>query len=374
MGRPLYTGAVIVRRAYALMVAVAVTMGVLAVICSQALDYPLRDPDSSFIGPSWVKIPLLLVGAFLADLVPRTLFRARLNPQRFKDEGRRLIREHWTRERITLVVLGLISFYITYVSYRNLKGMLVFFRMGSEGRPTKYDYALHDFDHWLMFGHDPATLLHNVLGTGLSAHLLSAVYLFFLPMVPIVVVAWAVWSRNISFGYWFITANCLAWALGTASYYLIPTMGPNFFFPWLYTELPHTGVAALQDALWHGRGVVRFDPLTDSVQSVAGFASLHVGITVTVALVAQYTWRTRWLKIAMWVYIGLTAISTTYFGWHYIADDIGGLAIALISVYLGAVATGQKFSDRGRHSHPTTSTKDVPVELERDRSTASSSR
>ena len=41
---------------------------------------------------------------------------------------------------------------------------------------------------------------------------------------------------------------------------------------------------------------------------------------------------------------------------------IAGLAIALISVYLAALGTGQKF-DRGlRHSHPTTSTSDVPIE------------
>lgn len=360
------------RRAYALMVAVAVMMGALTFICSAALDYPVRDPDSSFLGPSWVKIPLLLVGAFLADLVPRTLFRSQLDPRRYREQGAALIREHWTRERIVLVVLGLLSFYVTYVSYRNLKSMLVFFRMGSEGRPTKYDYNLHQLDQWLLFGHDPAELLHTLLGTGISAHALSAIYLFFLPMVPITVVAWAVWSRNVSFGYWFITANCLAWALGTASYYLIPTMGPNFFSPWLYTDLPHTGVAALQDALWHGRQGVRFNPLTDGVQSVAGFASLHVALTVTMALVAQYTWRTRWLRIGMWVYVALTAISTTYFGWHYIADDLGGLAIAFVSVYLGAVATGQRFSDRGRHTHPTTSTKDVPVELEHDPSGATS--
>lgn len=360
------------RRAYSLMVAVAVMMGALTFICGYALDYPIRDPESSFLGPSWVKIPALLVGAFLADLVPRTVFRSRFNPKRFVDEGRTLLREHWTRERITLVVLGLICFYVTYVSYRNLKSMLVFFRMGEEGRPTKYDYALHDFDKWLLFGNDPADLLHSLLGTGISAHVLSSVYLFYLPMVPITVVAWAVWSRNISFGYWFITSNNICWALGTLSYYLIPTMGPNFFFPWLYTDLPNTGVAELQDALFHGRQEVRFDPLTDGVQSVAGFASLHVGITVVVALVAQYTFRTRWPKIALWIFVGLTTIATIYFGWHYILDDIGGLAIAVISVYLGAVATGQKFTNRGRRVHPTTETRKVPVELE-DRSARSRS-
>ena len=55
-------------------------------------------------------------------------------------------------------------------------------------------------------------------------------------------------------------------------------------------------------------------------------------------------------------------LATTYFGWHYIADDIAGALIAFVSFYLGGIATGQKFDAHGRHSHPTTTTSDVPVE------------
>jgi hypothetical protein len=347
------------RSAYAMLVSLAIVMGVLAFICSRKLGYPLRDPDG-FLGPAWIRLPLLVIGAFIADVLPRTLFRARGNPGRFRAEAMLLIREHWTRERITLVVVGLISFYVTYVSYRNLKNFLPFV-MSVDGKPKKYDFALHRMDEWLLFGHDPSTVLHSVLGTGISAHVLSWIYLLFLPMVPISVVVWAVWSRNVSFGYWFITAQCICWALGTLSYYAIPTLGPNFFFPWLYKDLPGTGVAQLQDSLFNGRQNVLFNPFADGVQSVAGFASLHVAITVTLALVGQYTLRTRAFRIGLWVYSFLTVLATTYFGWHYIADDIAGLFIALIAVYLAGVATGQKFDRGGRSSHPTTSTNEVPI-------------
>jgi membrane-associated phospholipid phosphatase len=345
-----------------MLVVVAVVMGALAIICSISLGYPLRDPDG-FLGPAWIRLPLLVAGAFVADVVPRTLFRARGNPGRFRAEARQIVREHWTKERITLVVVGLVGFYVTYVSYRNIKNFLPFIMRDGNGPPTKYDYALHDFDRWLMFGHDPSSLLHQVLGTGVSAYVLSWVYLIFLPMVPVSIVIWAVWSRNVSFGYWFITAQCICWALGTASYYAIPTLGPNFFFPWLYSDLPDTGVAHLQDALFYGRQNILFNPFADGVQSVAGFASLHVAITVALALVAQYTLRTRLFRVVLWVYVVLVAISTTYFGWHYIADDIAGLAIALIAVYLAALGTGQKFERGVRRSHPTTSTSDVPVDV-----------
>ncbi len=349
------------RRAYAMLVSVAVIMGTLCIICSQSLGYPIRDPDG-FLGPAWIRLPLLVLGAFIADVVPRTLYRARGNPSRYKAEASLLIKEHWTRERITLVVVGLVSFYVTYVSYRNLKNFLPFIMSDGDGRPKKYDYALHRFDEWLLFGHDPSTLLHDVFGTSVSAHILSAIYLIFLPMVPVSVVVWAVWSRNVSYGYWFITAQCLCWALGTASYYAIPTLGPNFFFPWLYSDLPDTGVAQLQDGLFNGRQNILFDPFADGVQSVAGFASLHVAITVTLALVGQYTLRTRAFRIGLWVYSGLTILATTYFGWHYIADDIAGLFIAVIAVYLAALGTGQKFDRGGRSSHPTTSTSSVPLD------------
>lgn len=350
------------RRAYAPLVTIAAFMGMLALIVGQVVGYPLRDPDG-FLGPAWVRLPMLCAGAFVADILPRTLWRSRGRPARFQTEALLLIREHWTRERITLVLLGLVSFYVTYVSYRNLKNFLPFVR--ATNQRTGNDYDLHKVDQWIFFGHDPALVLHSVLGTSVSAHFLSWIYLIFLPMVPISVTIWLVWSRNVSFGYWYVTAQCICWTLGTASYYILPTLGPNFAFPWLYGDLDTTGVSALQDALYYGRVSVRYDPFANGVQSVAGFASLHVGVTLLMALVAQYTVRHRLIKIVLWVYMVLVVISTSYFGWHYIADDIGGVVIAFVSFYLGGVASGQQFHQHGRQSFPTTTTSDVPVDTEK---------
>ena len=83
----------------------------------------------------------------------------------------------------------------------------------------------------------PATVLHAVFGTSFSAHVLSAIYLWFLPLVPLALTAWLIWSRNISYGYWFATSQCIAWALGTASYYALPTLGPGLEYSWLYRDL-----------------------------------------------------------------------------------------------------------------------------------------
>src|SRR5680860_201935 len=186
-------------------------------------------------------------------------------------------------------------------------------------------------------------------------NVLSFVYLFFLPFVPLSLTAWLVWARNITYGYWFVTAQCLCWALGTASYYVIPSLGPVFKSPWLFSDLADTPVASLQDSLKDSRVDVLFNPFSaDGIQSVAGFASLHVAIVLCTALIAHYTVRHAWIRWSMWVFFALTVLATIYFGWHYIADDVAGAAIAALAVWLGGLATGQKFERHGMASHPTT--------------------
>ena len=344
------------RRAYGLLVGVALMMGVVAVVASISVGEGLRDPDGS-LGPGWLRMPLLLSGAFVLDILPRGLWRARRHPSTFWSQARRLVHEHWTRERIALVAIGIGSFYVTYVSYRNLKNFLP--KIGGQ----LHDPLLHSIDKAIMFGHEPAIVLHHLLGENVAAQVLAAVYLLFLPVSPLSLVVYLVWSRNISYGYWYATAQCLAWAFGTVSYYLLPTVGPAFWYVWLYSDLAHTSVSDMQRSLAASRAETIYGPLnTDAIQSVAGFASLHVGIILTLALVTHYTVRHSWIRRTMWVYFALTVVSTLYFGWHYIADDVAGALIALLSVWLGGLATGQRFERRGRSSRPTTSTAGVPLD------------
>ncbi|WP_246210335.1 phosphatase PAP2 family protein [Nocardioides piscis] len=346
------------RPAYALLIGVAALTGLLAVVAALVLDRRLVDPEG-FLGPSWLRLPLLVLGAFLLDMLPRTLWVSRLNPKLMPGIVRDRVRDHWTRERLVLVVSGLVCFYITYVSYRNLKSFLPFV-LGEE----KYDRELHLMDRVLFLGNDPATVLHTVFGTGWSAHALSSIYLWFLPLVPLALAAWLVWSRNITFGYWFATSQCLAWSLGTASYYALPTLGPGFAYAHLYGDLPTTGSGALMDSLYYARKGVLRDGVEGAVQSVAGFASLHVAITLLVALMVQYTLRNRIVHWIFWINFVITVIATLYFGWHYVADDIAGVAIALVSFWLGGLASGQKFDRGGLASHPTSTTSRVPVDAD----------
>ena len=105
---------------------------------------------------------------------------------------------------------------------------------------------------------------------------------------------------------------------------MIPSVGPMFAAPDMYSSLPETGTSALQQALIYER----HDALAGGgAQSIAAFASLHVSVVFTAALIATLLKVNRVLRYALWVYLGLTMVATLYFGWHYVADDLAGIVI-----------------------------------------------
>ncbi len=81
-----------------------------------------------------------------------------------------------------------------------------------------------------------------------------------------------------------------------------------------------------------------------SVSSIAAFASLHTSIVFTAALIVHLAGFPKVVRWTMWVFFVLTVVSTIYFGWHYIVDDVAGLVIGGLSVWLGWLGT-RKASD-----------------------------
>ena len=155
--------------------------------------------------------------------------------------------------------------------------------------------------------------------------------------MPISLGAALIASSNPIPGLWYVTALGLNWTLGVVSYLLLPALGPVFVAPDFYANLPETGTAALQQALIYERHEALAG---QAAQSIAAFASLHVSVVFTAALIAQLLHLNRYLRIALWTFLGLTSVATLYFGWHYVVDDIAGLAIGVIAVVLAGVATG----------------------------------
>jgi membrane-associated phospholipid phosphatase len=46
------------------------------------------------------------------------------------------------------------------------------------------------------------------------------------------------------------------------------------------------------------------------------------------------------VKIGVWALFALTVAATIYFGWHYVLDDVAGMAIAVTALALARAIVG----------------------------------
>ena len=135
--------------------------------------------------------------------------------------------------------------------------------------------------------------------------------------------------------------------LGAATYFVVPSLGPVYAHPSQFRELPHTNVTALQDSMMDERHQVLVNPFTtEAVQTIAAFASLHVGICVTMCVMAELLRLHRGVRIFLWVFLGLTVPCTIYLGWHYFVDAIGGAVLGFAGVWIAARGTGNAMRRR----------------------------
>jgi len=107
-----------------------------------------------------------------------------------------------------------------------------------------------------------------------------------------------------------------------------PTAGPVFYRPDLF-DLSGTvsGITQKGLALYMKGGL----PQNGFLPGTMGMPSLHIGITVLAAwfLARNVKW-TLWLS-ALWIF--LIWLSTVMLGWHYFLDGVGGIVVALVSVF-----------------------------------------
>jgi len=244
---------------------------------------------------------------------------------------------------VWFTVTGLVAWYVAYVAFRNLKGYLPFVT------DRLWDTELHRLDRLLWLGHDPADILHQVLGTGWAAWLLSGVYVLWIGLVPAALAIALVWTRRSITGALYVTAVSFNWLLGVSVYYLVPSLGPIYSRPQEFAGLPRTFNTSVQDLLLDDRVAVLADVWdTRAVQTVAAFASLHVAITVTTCLVAELLRLPRWVRLSGWAFAALTCLSTVYLGWHFFVDVLGGFAVGTLSLVLAAWTTGHPLRRRDR--------------------------
>ncbi len=227
------------------------------------------------------------------------------------------------------------SFYITYLAYRNLKGVIPMLRPGE-----LFDRELADLDRALFVGHDPAKLLHDALGTGITTHALSTIYVAFIVFLPLSLAVALVFARDLSTTLFFATAMSVNWILGILTYFAWPALGPVYADWATFANLPHSEVTRLQQLLLDDRIAWLSDPTNATPQAIAAFASLHIAMSFTALLAAHLLGLSRRLKIGLWVWMGVTVIATIYLGWHYVVDDVAGVLIGAAGLWLAKLLTG----------------------------------
>ncbi|HVD57281.1 MAG TPA: phosphatase PAP2 family protein [Thermoleophilaceae bacterium] len=331
-----------------------------AIVAADSIGVELRDPDG-VAGRRLVWVVILVLVLVGMDVFVRAARRAqrKMPPRAVLAEVRA---ERWTWRRGLAVGSALVSFYITYLAYRNLKSAVPLLRPD-----YLLDRQLADLDRFLFLGSDPAELTHAIFGTGAAAEVLSVIYLFYVLCVPISLAVALVFSANLPGGLFYATAAALNWPIGALSYIALPALGPVYYVPEDFRDLPVTEVSKLQGLMLDQRVEFLADPsVTGTSQSIAAFASLHVSVILTAVLAAYLLGFGRRTRLGLWVLLWSSVLATVYLGWHYVIDDVAGVAIALLALWLASKLTGfrmdprafrsrksrGRFSGRGSRSRP----------------------
>jgi hypothetical protein len=289
---------------------------------SHQVDVPFKDPHGKLFMKKLPSTAQMLLVFVLIDVLVRWLRGRRAGATLWST-----VRTRWTPYRIGMILLGLVAYFVVYLSYRNLKSWLVF--------RTPQDAMLLRWDRWLFFGHSPAVLLHDLLGRGLAARLLTDLYESFSWLVSFALVAALAFTPTVREAYVFVVSAMWAWILGVASYYVIPSLGPFHAAPAEFAGLRHTSIQTTQASYVAQRAHLLAQPHAhDAFAQIAAFASLHCALTCLIWLMARY----YGLRVLSWVAFAFlvgTMVATVYLGWHFAVDDIAGIAIAWVAVQLG---------------------------------------
>ena len=313
---------------------VAVVTLLLALVATRVAGVTFRDWEHA-VGWRLAQVACVVALLVVLDVVVRAAGRSR-KPRPSWAAIREVRRERWTARRLAAVGGALVSFYVTYLAYRNVKSAVPLLR------PDElFDAQLKSFERDVFGGNDPAALLHSLLGTGIAAEVLALVYVAFFYFVLVSLPLALVFSPTPQGGMFYATALSINWGLGAASYLLLPARGPIYAAPGGFADLPSTDVTHLQGVLLRQRLEFLRDPMAaDAHQGIAAFASLHTSIIFTAAVAAHMLGLGRRMRIGLWVLFALTTVSTIYWGWHYVVDDLAGVVVGGAALALARALTG----------------------------------
>jgi membrane-associated phospholipid phosphatase len=311
--------------------AITAAFAAVTLLRSAQVGIPLRDPGGKIVLERFeIAVELLLLFVAL-DAIWACLWG-----RRSLLALPRVLRERWPWRRVWPVAMAVVVYHLVYICYRNLKSWDAF--------RLDRDHNLQGVDRAIFDGHTPAVMLHQLFGQDTAALVFNDIYNSFPKLVTVAVVGTLVWVRPVRRSYLFFASMLWIWILGTATYYLVPSLGPFATYPQDFVGLTETAVTRSQNTYLEQRAHLLADPSAhDAFASISAFASLHVGVTCTIMLMA-YRYGRRKLAIALGVYLGAVVVSTIYVGMHFVVDDVAGVVIAVLAVRLGQLTVGSSVS------------------------------
>ncbi len=271
-----------------------------------------------------VRQALLLygVGLFLSLFVLRLKDLKRRSGIRWSETWKRYVMQYLHRASLFQDLRLLHVICVMFVVFIHLKNAI------RTINPILYDQLLLSQEKFLFSGDLSFRVLYSIFGS-MTASFFSSCYMAFYPYVALLIYL-IILNRNEAQKNRFVTSFVLLWFVGILMVYLFPTLGPCFYQPFVYADLPHTEVTTIQQQLWNQK--LSIDSGQGGVYLISGFPSLHLAVVI---LGSVYLSKIHpFLGACSWIFSLLTVISTLYFGWHYVIDDLGSVILVLLVMKL----------------------------------------
>lgn len=218
------------------------------------------------------------------------------------------------------IIVAISLMFTTYIALKHLTPIL---------RPNTLDPLLWRSESTIL-GEIAGIALQRWLGVG-AAPLLSFCYMLFYPFMALAMFI-VLLGNSRAWAEEFFAAFALTWFLGILLVYAFPSWGPCFYRPDAFAHLPYTTVTELQSRLWAQKVALDSAPYGRGLYLISGFPSLHFAVPLLCSLyLGRIHPALRWVAAT---FTAVTAVTTIYFGWHYVVDDLGSILLVGCAVAL----------------------------------------
>jgi hypothetical protein len=296
--------------------------GLLTLVLFAAFGVSLRHPYELYVGRLCFYMSFYLVALLLALPASRLgdLGKSRKGQEKisWKTTFENYRASHLRPRRILNDLRFVNCIALVFFLYFNLKHLV------PHVNPSLYDAILLKTDRLIFSGQISGEWLQGILGYRYAEVLSSGYtlfygYTFFLAMVFIL-------PRNQPLTQEFFTSFVLLWFVTILVIYAVPTLGPCFYVPEYFANIPSCKVTDVQAMLWkHKMFLDKFPKSEKGIFAISGFPSLHLAVPILGALYFRHF--SRFLAWLSWVFVGITILTTLYFGWHYLLDDVGAFLL-----------------------------------------------